>query len=88
MQSISGKENSMTRIPAVNNLEDCGCGPTVFEGKPSDTARNNINHRAAISKVPVFKMDGTQTCLDEIIGEANSDKIDRTSLVVFLRSLG
>mmetsp|Transcript_1800 Transcript_1800/g.2401 ORF Transcript_1800/g.2401 Transcript_1800/m.2401 type:complete len:138 (+) Transcript_1800:104-517(+) len=67
--------------------EDCGCA-TIFEGQPSNTARRNINHRNAISKVPIYRIDGTITDIDDILGGENSKKNEKTSLVVFLRSLG
>ncbi len=68
--------------------EDCGC-ETVFSGKPTDVARDNIDHRNVIAKVPLFRIDGTSTNIDEIIGDANDNANEqKTSLVVFLRSLG
>ena len=67
--------------------EDCGCGPTVFGGKPSEYARNSINHREAIGNLPIFKVDGMETRINDIIGETNKNP-NKTSLVVFLRSLG
>jgi hypothetical protein len=76
-----------TRILSSNVDEDCGCGPTVFTGKPSNAARGDIEHRSAIRNLPIFKVDGTETSLDDIIGDAGNNP-DRTSLVVFLRSLG
>jgi hypothetical protein len=66
---------------------DCGCGPTVFEGKPSNTARTDIDHRDVIANISIFKVDGTETTLDGIIGKSSQNP-NRTSLVVFLRSLG
>jgi len=66
---------------------DCGCGTTVFEGKPSNTAREEIEHRNVIADLPLFKCDGTETTLDNIIGKSDLNP-NRTSLVVFLRSLG
>ena len=66
---------------------DCGCGPTVFEGKPSSTAQNNINHRSAIATLPIYNVDSGETSIDQIIGDAKENP-NKTSLVVFLRSLG
>jgi hypothetical protein len=66
---------------------DCGCGPTIFEGKPSNNARGDIDHRDVIANLPIFKCDGTETTLDNIIGKSDQNP-NRTSLVVFLRSLG
>ena len=66
---------------------DCGCGPTVFEGKPSSSARTDIDHRDVIANISIFKVDGTETTLDGIIGKSSQNP-NRTSLVVFLRSLG
>lgn len=70
--------------------EDCGCD-TKYTGKPSDMARSSINHRSAIAKIPLYKIDGSITTIDDIIGDANDmNKAQerKTSLVVFLRSLG
>ena len=73
---------------SLSTTEDCGC-ETVYSGKPSDSARENLDHRDVIAKVPLFRIDGSQTTIDEIIGDANdSANKDRTSLVVFMRSLG
>ena len=68
--------------------KDCGCAPpTTYSGKPSENAKNDIDHRAVIGSLPLFSVDGVRTSLDEIIG-LPSDNDNKTSLVVFLRSLG
>jgi len=69
------------------DLEDCGCGePTQYSGKPSDNARSNIKHRAAISQLPLYKVNssGSTTTMEDIL-DINKKG---TSLVVFVRSLG
>ncbi len=72
----------------VKATEDCGC-ETTFTGKPSSYARNEINHRNALSTVPIYKIDGTLTTINDIIGDAKDTMNQKkTSLVVFLRSLG
>jgi len=60
--------------------------PTVYSGKPSETAKNGINHFDAISELPLYTVDGTgsETTLHDILGKSNKG----TSLVVFVRSLG
>jgi hypothetical protein len=73
--------------------EDCGCAtPTTFTGRPSSNARNSIQHRRAIAKLPLFRLDGEETTMDQIMGsDVDSDSDSDTgklSLVVFLRSLG
>ena len=85
--------SSKTRIQSSNIEEDCGCASpaieTIYSGKPSDFARNNINHRSVIGSIPLYKIDGSITTVDEIIGDSNDDNDDKkTSLVVFMRSLG
>jgi hypothetical protein len=68
--------------------EDCGCGPTVFDGKPPTSAiRDTIDHRAVIGSLPLYNVDGEKTSIDDIIGYAKENP-NKTSLVVFLRSLG
>lgn len=73
-----------TKVFSTVTEQDCGCGPTVFAGKPSTAAQNAIDHREVISELPLFKIDGSKTSIDEILGSTNYD----TSLVVFMRSLG
>jgi hypothetical protein len=85
-----------TTLHSSNIEEDCGCAtPTIYTGKPSDEARNSINHRNVISKLPIYKIDGTETTIDDILlpsdgndGGNDSGDNDNVSLVVFLRSLG
>ena len=83
-----------SRVQASNEIEeDCGCASieTIYTGKPSDFARSNINHRSAIANIPLYKIDGSITTLDDIIGDANDRNQanqKKTSLVVFMRSLG
>ena len=73
---------------SLSSKEDCGC-ETVYSGKPSEFARENLDYRNVIAKVPLFRIDGSQTTIDDIIGDANdSANKERTSLVVFMRSLG
>lgn len=76
-----------TEILLSETNEDCGCGPTVFQGKPSEFAQTSINHRQVIGNLPIFKVDGTETSINGIIGETNENP-NKTSLVVFMRSLG
>ena len=80
-------ERITTEILMSETSADCGCGPTVFEGKPSEFAQTSINHRQVIGDLPIFKVDGTETSINGIIGEA-SENPNKTSLVVFMRSLG
>ena len=84
--------NNIIRIQSSNIEEDCGCASspieTIYSGKPSDFARNNINHRSVIGNIPLYKIDGSITTVDEIIGDNNDDNDKKTSLVVFMRSLG
>jgi len=73
-----------------SNEDDCGCAvPTSFSGNPSTIARDIADHRTAIAKLTLFKVDGSgaSTNLDEIIGDPD-DQESKTSLVIFLRSLG
>lgn len=66
--------------------EDCGCGPatttTTFAGNPSESAKT-MNSRTVMDKSPVYRLNGEKTTIGDILDESN-----RTSLVVFLRSLG
>ena len=101
---MTAQQQQTNRIPSLqlmssssptNSDSDCGC-QTVFTGKPSDVARNGINHRQVIAKVPLYKIDGSSTTIDDVIGDVggNDDDNDvntnakQISLVVFLRSLG
>lgn len=89
LQNAHSKKDAKTSKIALSNIEvesDCGCGPTVFEGKPSRSAQT-INHRRAVAKLPIFKVDGSETSIDDIIGDPNENP-NKTSLVVFMRSLG
>lgn len=71
-----------------SNNEDCGCGPTVFDGKPPSSAlRDAIDHRAVIGSLPLYNVDGVKTSMDDILGYGKETP-NKTSLVVFLRSLG
>jgi len=66
--------------------EDCGCSDTVvFEGEPSDRARN-LNAREAVRSHPLYDADGQKIVMDDLIGPP--DKKGKPSIVVFLRSLG
>jgi len=69
---------------------DCGCEApvdTVYAGNPSNDARNTIKHREVIANLPLFKLDGTSTTIDDILGTSPNSN-DDISLVVFLRSFG
>lgn len=69
---------------------DCGCEApvdTVYAGNPSTDARNTIKHREVIADLPLFKLDGTSTTIDDILGTSPNSN-DDISLVVFLRSFG
>jgi hypothetical protein len=62
---------------------DCGCAPAVeFSGKPPLKVKNGMNFRQIGAHVPIFDLDGNQTSMNEILDSSKS------SLVVFLRSLG
>ena len=65
---------------------DCGCATveTSFSGKPSDVAKA-INHREAIAKHSIFSVRGDPVQMDQLVGKPSEG---RTSIVVFLRSLG
>jgi len=90
-KGISPNQLCRLRLSTGNIDEaDCGCAvPTSFSGNPSTIARDSTNHRTAIAKLPLFKVDGSgsSTNLDEIIGDPDRQE-SKTSLVVFLRSLG
>jgi len=64
--------------------EDCGCQETLFSGKPSEVAKN-LNAREAIRKQKIFSVSGEDLRIDDLIGTPADGK---TSIVVFLRSLG
>jgi len=86
--TYTSKKALSSSSPFSSSEDDCGCN-TIFTGKPSDVARNEINHRSAIATIPIYKIDGSLTTIDAILGDAkdiNNQK--KTSLVVFLRSLG
>ena len=53
---------------------------TIFEGEATPYAQS-INHREIISQSPLTNLDGQQVYFDDVVRE-------RTSIVVFLRSLG
>ena len=79
----------VARFDASIDTVDCGCETvdTVYTGRPSNDARNTIKHREVIADLPLFKLDGSSTTIDDILGTSrNSD--DDLSLVVFLRSFG
>mmetsp|Transcript_21258 Transcript_21258/g.31926 ORF Transcript_21258/g.31926 Transcript_21258/m.31926 type:complete len:149 (+) Transcript_21258:96-542(+) len=89
---IRSRSTCSTTLASSVDTEDCGC-ETIYSGKPSDAARNDINHRSAIAKLPLYRIDddGSKTTMDEIIGDSmdtDNDNDKRTSIVVFLRSLG
>ncbi len=91
-RALTSYKSSLVSVQsnASNSVEeaDCGCTiPTVYSGKPSNEARENINYRAAIATEPIYTVDGEQTSIDEIIGSSSANPT-RTSLVVFMRSLG
>ena len=72
--------------------DDCGCAPataqTLYSGKPSDRARNDINPREAIRQSTFQNLEGESVTMDDIIGPPTSEISSPTSIVVFLRSLG
>ena len=78
------------RIPALSassasDNDDCGCATaatTSYSGKPSDKALAQNNPRQALGRASVFNLKGDKTTMDEILFSS------KTSLVVFLRSLG
>jgi hypothetical protein len=71
------------RMAAVeaSSQADCGCGPLTYAGKPSDMARAS-NPRTVLASSSVMTLNGETTNMDDIL------KGSKTSLVVFLRSLG
>ena len=83
----------------VDGEEDCGCpvdydgllaGPVVtrtttsFAGDPSSLART-LDARRAVSSHRLYDARSSSVPLDDLIGRPEDD---RTSIVVFLRSLG
>lgn len=85
----SSQRNTIHRALASDpNNEDCGCGPTVFEGRPSsDAIRDIVDHRDVIGSLPLYNVNGQKTSINDILGDAK-ENADKTSVVVFLRSLG
>jgi peroxiredoxin len=85
-QNQNQKQQQRLYSQSNSDTEDCGCAaPTVYTGKPPDAVLNNkINHRAVISDLPIYRIDGSTTTIDDILSDNEQD----TSLVVFLRSLG
>lgn len=70
----------VTFISAEN---DCGCAPTVeFSGKPPLGVQDGMNFRQIGAHVPILDLNGERTSMNEILDSS------KTSLVVFLRSLG
>ena len=85
--------NSMTNQKLSTESDDCGCAPstaaaTLYSGKPSDRARNDINPREAIRQSTFQNLKGESVTMDDIIGPPTPDNTSPTSIVVFLRSLG
>ena len=80
--------SSMARFSTTTEMTDtdCGCATveTSFSGKLSDAAKA-MNHREAIAKHSVVSVRGDPVHMDELVGEPSEG---RTSIVVFLRSLG
>lgn len=73
-----------TRITAVDTSlqEDCGCGPVVtYGGQPSDVARAQ-NPRKVMGSSSVVTLNGERKTMNDILDGS------KTSLVIFLRSLG
>jgi len=65
--------------------DDCGCATvitTTYSGKPSDMALSQVNPRQALGRASVVNLKGDKTTMDELLFSS------KTSLVVFLRSLG
>lgn len=87
--TYTSKKALSSSSSSSSSEDDCGCN-TIFTGKPSDVARNGINHRSAIATIPIYKIDGSLTTIDAILGDAKDiiHNQKKTSLVVFLRSLG
>jgi hypothetical protein len=66
-----------------SNENDCGCAPTIeFSGKPPMKVQDGMDFRQIGAHVPIFDVNGGQTSMNEILDSS------KTSLVVFLRSLG
>jgi hypothetical protein len=68
-------------------VEDCGCGQTEYTGKPSSSAQT-IRHLEVISNLPIYTIDGAETTISQTLQTQTGGKTPKTSLVVFLRSLG
>jgi len=60
---------------------------TIFSGEPTEAARSStMDQRQVIRTLPVTSLTGKQVYFDDLIGKPDDD--DKTSIVVFLRSLG
>jgi hypothetical protein len=73
--------NARMAAAETSSQADCGCGPITYAGKPSDTAQAS-NPRKVLGSSSVITLNGETTTMDDIL------KGSKTSLVVFLRSLG
>jgi hypothetical protein len=75
---------STTFMMSTNSSDmDCGCGKTIYSGKPSDDARN-VDPRSVIGSLPIFSVHGESTSVNDQLGMMYQG----TSIVVLLRSLG
>ena len=60
---------------------------TIYSGEPTEAARSStMDQRQVIRTLPVTSLTGKQVYFDDLIGKPDDD--DKTSIVVFLRSLG
>ena len=61
---------------------------TIYSGEPTEAARSStMDQRQVIRTLPVTSLTGKQVYFDDLIGKPD-DNDDKTSIVVFLRSLG
>jgi len=72
-------------LSLYNDVNDCGCNPTIYSGKPVEIARD-LNPREAIRYGSIFGIDSEEVQIDHLL--ENEMLGNSVSIVVFLRSLG
>lgn len=77
------KAHSSLTVIETSAEEDCGCAaqPVTYSGKPSAIARTQ-NPRKVVESSSVLSLTGESVSMNDRLQKS------RTSLVVFLRSLG
>jgi len=60
---------------------------TIWGGEPTERARSTIDQRQVIRTLPVSSLKGDKVSFDALIGTPTKND-NKTSIVVFLRSLG